>query len=107
MNPTFHLRTESKKGSGCCHRTFVLLSGQINMQHSAIFSRKFHAQIQKVLPEGVQFCQHFYCECREDPNNTKSGPSSARQRNAIIECWLGSLLIFSGSRPVLLINHKM
>ena len=66
MNPTFYLRTESKKGSGCFfvlffnHRTFVLLSGQINLQLSAIFSRKFHAPIQKVLSEGVQFCQHFY-----------------------------------------------
>ena len=26
---------------------------------------------------------NFYCEWREDPNSAKSGPSSARQRNAI------------------------
>ena len=25
----------------------------------------------------------FYCEWREDPNSTKIGPLSARQRNAI------------------------
>ena len=75
------------------------------MQHSAIFYRKFQAPIQKVLPEGVQFCQRFFFgEWREDPNSTKSGPSSARKRNAIIECRLCSLLIFSGSGPILLRN---
>ena len=39
----------------------------------------FHARIQNVLSEWVQL---FY-ERREDPDTTKSGSSSARQRNAI------------------------
>ena len=47
-----------------------------------------HAQIQKVLPEGVQLLQRFFFfslmsdEERKDPNTTISGPSTARQRNA-------------------------
>ena len=53
-----------------------------------------HARIQKVWPEGSNFdgvfvvvvvCLFFVCvfdERREDQNNTKSGPSSACQRNA-------------------------
>ena len=44
-----------------------------------------HARIQKVLSEGVKLLFFFFLvdEGREDPKNTKSGPSSARQRNAI------------------------
>ena len=54
---------------------------------------------------------------REDRNASKSGPSSARQRNAIemvfrwradewptIKCWLGSFEIFRGSGSILLGN---
>ena len=46
-------------------------------------------------------------EGREDPNTTKSGPSLARQRNAIslagqswpnIECWLGSFVVLQEIR---------
>ena len=43
-------------------------------------------------------------EGRKDQNITKSGPSSARQPNAIYdgpkvgECWLGSFVIFQGIR---------
>ena len=49
-----------------------------------------HARIQKVLSEGVItffFVFVFFCifvdEWRKDQNATISGPSSARQRNAI------------------------
>ena len=35
---------------------------------------------------------------REDPKTTISGPSSARQGNANIECWLGSFILFQGAR---------
>ena len=68
-------------------------------------SCKCHAGIQKVLLESSNF---FSDKGKEDPNSTKSGPSSARQRNAIygfplsgqllpdIECWLGSFVIFQG-----------
>ena len=39
--------------------------------------------IQKVLLDGVQLWQRFFClvdeERREDPNNNKSGPSWAHQ----------------------------
>ena len=47
-----------------------------------------HARIQEVLSEGVQLSQSFIIiflvdEGREDPNTIISGPSSARQRNAI------------------------
>ena len=38
----------------------------------------FHARIQSVLPEGVRFLEEV-----KDPSTTISGPSSARQRNAI------------------------
>ena len=49
-----------------------------------------HARIQKVLLEGVQLWQRlffvlFFCE---DPNTAKSGPSSARQRDAILMAFL-------------------
>ena len=39
----------------------------------------------KVISEGVQLCQRFFLvdEGRDDHNTTKSGPSSARQQNAI------------------------
>ena len=46
-----------------------------------------HARIRQVLSDGVQFSQRFFIytflvdEGREDPNNTISRPSSARQRN--------------------------
>ena len=48
---------------------------------------KLHARIQKVLSEGVQLRQRFLLfslvgERREDPGNTISGPTSARQQNA-------------------------
>ena len=35
------------------------------------------------------FLVFFFCEEREDPNTTKSGPSSARQQNAteMAFCW--------------------
>ena len=42
----------------------------------------FNARIQRVLSEGVQVI--FLVDGgRDDPNTTKSGPSSALQRNAI------------------------
>ena len=41
-----------------------------------------HARIQNVLSEGVQLWQRFF-SWWEDQNTTISGPSSARQRNAI------------------------
>ena len=43
------------------------------------------ARIQKVLPEGSDFDSVFFLvdEVRDDPNTTISGPTSARQRNAI------------------------
>ena len=64
-----------------------------------------HARIQKVLSEGVQF--FLVDEGREDPNTTKSGPSSAHQQNANgvslagrwwpnIECCHGSFVTFHG-----------
>ena len=49
-----------------------------------------HVRIQKVLSEGVQLnfdvflCFLVVYEGREDPNANISGPSSARQRNAIL-----------------------
>ena len=49
---------------------------------------------------------------REDTNTTKSGPSSASQRNTIeddvptLNAGLVALWFFRGSRPVLLRNHK-
>ena len=50
-----------------------------------------HARIQKVLSEGVQLCNSdndfLFFKGREDPNITKSGPSPARQRNAINSGW--------------------
>ena len=39
--------------------------------------RQRHARIQKVLSEGVQF---LVDEGKEDPNTTKSGPSSIKLR---------------------------
>ena len=68
------------------------------------------------------FCQRefnfdnfFFKLMRDDPNTTKSGPSSARQRNAILMTFrwrpddgitlnsgLAALRYFRGSRPVLL-----
>ena len=68
-----------------------------------------HVRIQKVLSEGVQILTTN--QARKDPNTTISGPSSARQRNAIYmafcgrfrcwlnnECWPGSFVIFQGIR---------
>ena len=43
----------------------------------------YRARIKKVLSEGSKFNGFFVIESREDPNTTKSGPSSAHQRNAI------------------------
>ena len=51
-----------------------------------------NARIQKVMSEGVQMCCCFFfvlfCfsffEGIEDPNTAINGPSSARQRNAIL-----------------------
>ena len=47
-------------------------------------------------------------EGREDPNTTKTGPSSARQRNAdngtTLNAGLVALRFFSGSGPVVLGN---
>ena len=46
-------------------------------------------RIQKVLPDGVQHL-YFFDKGNVDPNSTKSGLSSARQRNAIymaFRCW--------------------
>ena len=44
-----------------------------------------HARIQKILSEGVQLLRFFLVdESWEDPNTTLCGPSSARQRNAIL-----------------------
>ena len=43
-------------------------------------------RIQKVLPEGSDFDNVFFFlvdEVRDNPNTTISGPTSARQRNAI------------------------
>ena len=40
-----------------------------------------HARIQKILPAGPNFDN--FDEGRKDPNTTISGPSSARQQNAI------------------------
>ena len=43
-----------------------------------------HAQIQKVLPKGIQLWKRFFYEGKRDnPNTTKSGPLSAHQRNTI------------------------
>ena len=67
-----------------------------------------HARIMKVLSGGPTFV--FLDEGREDPNTTKSGPSSASQRNAIQmgfrwrahdgstlnADWLESFVIFKG-----------
>ena len=48
-------------------------------------------RIQKVLPEGSNTYKGFFLFFfrREDPNTTISGPSLARQRNAILMafCW--------------------
>ena len=43
------------------------------------------ARIQKVLSQGSDFDNVFFLvdEVRDDPNTTISGPTSARQRNAI------------------------
>ena len=48
----------------------------------------FHVRVQKILSEGVQFNSDIFIiifldEGREDPNATKSRPSSARQWNTI------------------------
>ena len=43
-----------------------------------------HARIQKVLPEGSNSDNVFFSDNEgENPNTTKSGPSSTRERNAI------------------------
>ena len=80
-----------------------------------------HAGIQKVFSEGVQVLHHFFFsffyEGKNDLNTSISGPSSARQQNAIwmAFCWrahlspklnagLVALWFFRGSGPVLLEN---
>ena len=88
--------------------------GWLVILYITIFSRVLrsailHARIQNILSN----CANVFLvdKGREDPNTTISGPSSARQWNAIkwrslacwwlpnIECWLGSFVIFSGSGP--------
>ena len=61
---------------------------------TTLIDKCFHAQIQNVLPEGVQLDGGFFIyfffylfflvdERREELKSTKNGPSSARQQNAI------------------------
>ena len=58
----------------CCHRDC----------YCTYFLIKQHARFRKVLSKGSNFDNVFLVEeGREDPNITKSGPSSACQRNAI------------------------
>ena len=75
-----------------------------------------HAQIQKVLSEGVHNFDVFFFKLmsgREDPNTNISGPALTRQRNAIymafrrranngpkLNSGFVALLIFWGSEPV-------
>ena len=44
----------------------------IQIREELIFTHAQHARIQKVLPAGV----HFFDKGKEDPNSTKSEPSS-------------------------------
>ena len=55
--------------------------------------------IQKVLPEGSDFDNVFFClfVFLDDPNTTISGPTSY-QWWPNIYCWLGNLVIFQGIR---------
>ena len=52
--------------------------------------------IQKVLLDGVQLWQRLFCLVdegrREGPNNNKSGPSSAHQRNVSLIAQHGMLV---------------
>ena len=50
-------------------------------EYSKVFEQYEHARIQKVLSEGSNF--FLVDDGREDPKTTKSGPSSARHRNAV------------------------
>ena len=76
----------------------MYLSQTVNFWYLPDISKSFltpmlypdHAQIQKVLSVEVQIVQRFFFfkknlvdEGQEDPNTTLSGPSSARQQNAI------------------------
>ena len=77
-----------------------------------------HARIQKVLPQRVQLWRFFIVdEGRKDPKyhykRAIIGPLAKRHLNGVslacrcvpnIECWLGSVVIFRGSGPVLLRN---
>ena len=102
------------------HYTHINKSMWFNQCHKKSFA-PLHARIQKVLSEGGPTLTTFFLvdEGREDPSTIISGPSSARQRNAItghrrptsqtplngvslacqwwpnIECWLSSCS-FSG-----------
>ena len=78
-----------------------------NSQLTSATTQTMYARIQKVMSEGAQLCQRFFFfffffafffffllflvdEGRKDPNTaTISGPSPARQRNAIqmAFCW--------------------
>ena len=51
-----------------------------------------HARIEKVLSDGVQLFT-LVDERREDPNTTISGPSLARQQNAIKWHFAGVLMM--------------
>ena len=71
--------------------------GNIHLYHSSCADPESFV---RVGPTSTTFF-HFL----EDPNTTISGPSSARQRNAIqmafrwrAECWLDSFVIFQGIR---------
>ena len=74
-----------------------------------------HAQIQKVLSEGVFLGVFLVDEGREDQNTTIAGhhrPASGTpfkwrftgEPMMAIECWLGSFVILRGSGPTLLGN---
>ena len=77
-----------------------------------------HARIQTLLSEGSNFELLFFSfDERKDPNTNINGPSSARQRYAILMGFhwrayydtnlnTGLLaLFFRGSEPVLIRNH--
>ena len=65
-------------------RNSLCLMDEVNQfLHTYLFLHSPHARIQKILSEGVHLWQVFFWWWVGDPNITTSGPSSARQRNAI------------------------
>ena len=83
---------ERERQHGACTRIFCLglfswnLEAQCLGQPINLLPMRTHARIQKVMSVGVQLCNSdnvFAFFRRADPNITKIGPSSARQRNAI------------------------